>query len=110
MRNERHVPSRSLDSKLVIHHRERGIYLGSFLGLGIWSKLDPAGQDSAVTFESIYEAESHMASWDEGRPPEVALRRVCADLGYYASIGACAAAGLEPWSPRSLESLDIERA
>lgn len=39
-------------SHQVIVHDEMGVYLGSCLGLGFWSKLDMADQDSAVCFPS----------------------------------------------------------
>lgn len=83
----------------VIVSSAMGIYLGSCLGLGFWSKLDPAGQGSAVTFESVSEAEDYMKSWDGGRPDGVSFKPVFPDEGIYASIRACVAAGLGAWSP-----------
>lgn len=84
----------------VIVHPEMGVYLGSWIGLGFWSKLDPVGQPSAVTFETSAEAEDHMATWDSGRPESAALVPVEADEGRYASIQACVKAGIDPWNPR----------
>lgn len=81
----------------VITHPENGIYLGCCLGMGFWSKIDPVGQPSAVTFPSVNEAEEHMASWDNGKPDGVTLHSVAPDNGNYASIAACVAAGLEGW-------------
>ena len=89
--------------KCVITHPEMGIYLGSFLGLGFWSKLDPAGQDAAPVFASSEEAETYMATWDNARPEGAVLRPVIPDSddGTYASIDACVAAGLDRWSHES---------
>jgi hypothetical protein len=54
---------------VVINYTEMGIYLGNCLGLGFWSKLDPVGQDAAVTFPSEVEARRHVASWNENNDP-----------------------------------------
>lgn len=83
----------------VITHPEMGVYLGNFLGLGFWSKLDPVGQPAAVTFATEAMAEDHMALWDCGRPQGAKLIPVWADLHNFASIDACVAAGLEGWQP-----------
>lgn len=87
----------------VITEPEMGIYLGGCLGLGFWSKLDPFGQPSAVTFESIQAAEDHMAMWDGGRPEKAILHPVEPDDGQYASIHACVNAGLEGWIDDAVE-------
>lgn len=81
----------------LITHPERGIYLGSAMGMGFWSKCDPVGQPSAVTFPSREEANQYMASWDGGTPPGIELVAVTPDDGQYASIQACVDAGLEGW-------------
>lgn len=83
----------------VIVSSRMGIYLGSCMGLGFWSKLDPAGQSSAVTFDSISSAEEYMRSWEGGRPDDVSFVPVSPDDGTFASISACVAAGLDAWSP-----------
>lgn len=85
----------------VIADPEMGIYLGSWIGMGFWSKLDPVGQPSAITFDTPDEAEAYMATWDGGRPENATLVHVEADEGQYASIRACVEAGLEPWNPRA---------
>jgi len=82
---------------VVITHPEMGIYLGSAMGLGFWSKLDPVGQPSAVTFTSVSDAEDYMATWDGGRPEGVGFADVVPDEGQYASIAACVRAGLDGW-------------
>lgn len=81
----------------VLTHPERGVFLGCWLGLSFWSKLDPAGQPAAPTFPSTEEAESFMAEWEGGRPQDVRLVEVVPDDGTYASVAACVAAGLEGW-------------
>ena len=37
-------------ARYVVYEWQMGIYLGSFLGLQFWSRLDPVGQQSAYTF------------------------------------------------------------
>lgn len=81
----------------VITHPEIGIYLGSCLGMGFWSKLDPVGQPCAITFQTEKQAEDHMSMWDDGKPEGIRLHLVIPDSGEYASIAACVAAGLEGW-------------
>lgn len=83
---------------VVIVHPEFGIYLGSCMGLGFWSKLDSAGQDAAVTFPSQQDAEQFMGTWDEGAPQGCQFISVIPDQGGYASVTACVAAGLDAWS------------
>ena len=93
-------------SRYVITHPEMGIYLGSCMGLGFWSKLDPVGQPGAVTFVSPEEAQEYMKGWDDGAPPDVNFHAVMADstdgegpfAAHYASIQACVHAGLEGWT------------
>lgn len=87
-----------MNQAFVIVHPEMGIYLGSCMGLGFWSKLDAVGQPSAVTFSSEEDAEAFMASWDDGKPKGVSLVPVIPDDGTYASVAACVAAGLDGWS------------
>lgn len=82
---------------VVIYHEQDGIYLGSCMGLGFWSKLDPVGQPGAVTFHDDQEAERHMADWECGRPDGVTFVQVAADTDGYASMAACILAGLPAW-------------
>lgn len=81
----------------VIFSNEDGVFLGSCLGMGFWSKLDPVGQPSAVTFESVEAAEEYIATWESGRPANIAFVPVVPDSEGYASIAACVAAGLPGW-------------
>ena len=82
---------------VVIYTEERGIYLGNCMGLGFWTKLDPIGQPSAVTFPDTATAEAHMAEWDEGRPDGATFVDVTPDAEGYASVQACVLAGLPAW-------------
>jgi len=81
--------------RVILHHKQMGIYLGSALGFGFWSKLDPAGQDSAWTFESISQAKDAIASWDS--PVEHPLFTYVETEGEFASIQQCMDVGLEGW-------------
>lgn len=92
---------------VVIQHDEFGVYLGNCLGLGFWSKLDPAGQPSAVTFTDEAEAKAHMESWEGGIPKGVITYPVVeADQqnGRYASLDACVRAGLAGWDVEESEA------
>lgn len=90
---------------VIVSDRD-GVYLGSALGLGFWSKLDPAGQDAAVVFPSPEVAFEHLASW-QGQAisglrcvpvhPDIKGGGLVAEK--YASIQACVNAGLEAWKP-----------
>lgn len=91
--------------RLLLVSPEDGIYLGCCMGLGFWSKIETAGQSSAVTFPSVADAEEFMAEWDCGRPADVWFVPVTisGEDGIYASIGECVAAGLPQWDPGSSE-------
>lgn len=82
---------------VVITNPEMGIYLGCCMGMGFWSKLDPVGQPSAVTFPSAEEARKIASTW-ESTPADLAFVNVVPDDGGYASVAACVAAGLDPWT------------
>ena len=88
---------------VVIYNEELGIFLGRFMGLGFWSKLDPAGQTAAPTFPSDMYAEyiaKEMAPEYEFTYPKVIPDEP--EPGnekaiIYASVKACVAAGLPKW-------------
>ncbi len=87
--------------RVLLVNEEAGIYLGSCMGMGFWTKWDAVGQPSAVTFESAAEAQAWMTKWDEPMPGvtkcvPVLLRDVSS---LYATIHDCVEAGLEPWVP-----------
>ena len=94
---------RRLGRQIVIYNRSYGVYLGSAMGLGFWSKLDPVGQDSAVTFPSVREAKRAVSNW-ETRPTSIQYKQVRGDItktdgSIYASVEACFRAGLPGWDP-----------
>lgn len=88
-------------------HPELGIYLGSCMGLGFWSLLDPVGQPVAVTFASPQEGRECAASWDDQPSTDklraaIAFRPVAvAAADGYATIEECVAAGLPTWNPEA---------
>lgn len=84
----------------ILVSKSMGVYLGSCIGLGFWSKLDSVGQDAAITFESEDEIRKMIATWDglTSLPSDLQYLDVTADIdGTYASISACVAAGAEYW-------------
>lgn len=82
---------------VVMYHPELGVYLGSCMGMGFWSKLDPVSQEHACTFASADQAHEHMSSWECGAVEGVSFVEVETSADGYASIAACAKAGLPPW-------------
>jgi hypothetical protein len=82
--------------RVAIYSKELGVYLGGCMGLGFWSKLDSAGQESAVTFLDEEQAVAHMATW-ENAPLDCSFVSVMPDDGPYASAAACQKAGLPNW-------------
>lgn len=93
-------------TRYLLTHPEMGTYIGNALGLGFWSKLDPVGQDAAVTFDSFDDAWAHARTWDggcEGVEPYCLLADESAYLrngpAVYAPIAVCVAAGLQAWDP-----------
>lgn len=51
--------------RVVIVHQEHGVFLGLFLGLAFYSRLDSAGQTMAPVFECEVQAQDFLKSWDE---------------------------------------------
>lgn len=84
--------------KYVITHPELGIYVGHAMGLGFWSMLDAAGQDTAVVFDSIDEAMLHVGSWEnEGDPDAYSYEAVEVDHdATHATVQELREAGLGP--------------
>lgn len=81
----------------VAYSEEQGVYLGECLGLGFWSKLDPAGQDSATTFATPQEFWDLARTWETPPPTDTVTRPVvCADP-QWAAVGECEATGLPKW-------------
>ena len=81
----------------VITHSDHGIYVGSALGLGFWSNMSAAGQNTVPTFDTETDAREHVESWSDDNIPD--------DYGYapvevdddttFATISQLRAAGLE---------------
>ena len=90
--------------RFVLYGDVVGVYLGSAMGLGFWSKLDPVGQSSACTFDSKEAVDAFVAHGSSSGEP--ILRKYSAveveveAPGRYASISECVAAGLPAWEPR----------
>ena len=53
---------------IVIVSAELGVFVGSFLGLGLWTNLDTGGRIEAVTFESKTVALEFAETWDTQIP------------------------------------------
>lgn len=80
--------------------RSMGVYLGSCMGMGFWSKLDPVDQPSAVTFDNVETIRNIMAEWDGlgSLPSDMTFPEVeDADGDGYATEAECVTAGVEPW-------------
>jgi len=81
--------------RVVITHPEMGIYVGSAIGFGFWSKLDSVGQDSVVTFENEDDARDYVRSWAENNDDSAyGYHQVSTVLKEYAEIPELIAAGL----------------
>jgi hypothetical protein len=84
---------------VVIVHPEWGIYLGSCLGLGFFSAMDCAGQDSAAVFPSEKDARFFIAEWSDNNQPDMfTYPTVQAVDTYWATIEELDAAGLAEWT------------
>lgn len=91
--------------RVIIIHPEAGIFLGACMGLGFWSKLDPAGQVEAVTFPDETEAKRYLDSWPE-QPTGLEVRSVQAD-GEYISMVSLIKQGFEGWDHPTLNKQPI---
>ncbi len=58
------LDGKTQDVPCILVHPEYGVYIGSFLGLGFWSKMDCGDQDAAVVFESKSDAIAYAKSWE----------------------------------------------
>lgn len=82
----------------ILYSLINGVYLGSCLGLGFWSKLDPAGQVSAVTFKSKQDAKNYIASWDNPNSiPDIKVKQVTVRVSGRLDVGECKYNGFEGW-------------
>lgn len=85
--------------RFVLYSEELGVFIGTGLGLGFWSKFDAAGQDHACVFESENQIRSFVATLAGARPAHWRAVPVLSNDGWYASIAQCKAAGLPGWTP-----------
>jgi hypothetical protein len=85
--------------RILLTNPEMGVYLGHCLGLGLWSKLDPAGQLSACVFETEAEAREHVSSWKEPHndPDQYRYVELETENDMYATMEECMEAHQEPW-------------
>ncbi len=81
----------------VLYSSELGVYLGSCMGLGFWSNLDPAGQPSAVVFPNKEKAFEFANTW-ESPVEDLKFQELIPDEGLFASIDCCVRAGLPKWN------------
>ena len=82
---------------VVLYQEEMGVYLGSFLGLGFWSKWDAGGQNVACTFKSAAQAAEIMKTWDNIPECVYAIPVHVDNASYYATMDECVKAGLPAW-------------
>lgn len=83
----------------VIYSEKHGVYLGSFIGLGFWSREDTVGQAHCACFRSPDEAAGCVSGW-EGSPDDISYRQVMVeDPAQGASIAECVEAVLPAWFP-----------
>lgn len=83
----------------VLYSPKNGIFLGSCLGLGFWSKLDPVGQDAAPTFPESRTALDVAQGWDDCPKDIMSVEVRTLGEDRYATIAECVAAGLPEWTP-----------
>lgn len=82
----------------IIYSKDWGVFLGSFLGLGIWSKLDHCNIPKATVFANKKDAEDYVNSW-ETQPNKDTVFFLEAETvdEYFATIKECVSAGAEEW-------------
>lgn len=85
--------------RYLLYSNDYGIYLGSFLGMGFWSNLDPAGQDKAITFESEKDIIDFMKTWESQVLNVKIIPIEISEDTWYATIEQCVAIGLPVWNP-----------
>lgn len=90
----------------ILIHAEMGIFLGSGMGLGFWSKLDAVGQEEAVTFESLPAAAKALSDWSgaEDTPAEIQTvtftePSIQPDGAVFMTIADAVRNGLPAWKP-----------
>jgi len=83
---------------VVIYSPMDGVFLGTWMGMGMWSRYDATRTSKAVVFPDAKAADEHMAMWDGGRLSHLRTVEVLEDeKGQFASLDACICAGLPAW-------------
>ena len=98
----------------ILVHKEMGIFLGSCMGMGFWSKLDAAGQEEAVTFDSFMAAAKAISEWGGEQEDPVEVQTVFleepslqSDGAVFMTIADAVRNGLPEWLPTDhLEEID----
>ena len=81
--------------RVVIIHRQLGIFVGHSMGLGFWSQLgDAGGQYTAVTFDSEADARGFVSEWSPPTDPNDHAYLPVEAEGEWASIPELHRAGL----------------
>ena len=87
-----------MNIRYLLLHPEWGIYIGAFLGMGFWSKLDPVGQNYAISFPSTdvldWARSTFPGEWMKMTAPPIQIKDKM-----YATLAEIVAAGLEGWDP-----------
>jgi hypothetical protein len=90
-----------MNTRYVIYHPINGIYLGSIVGLEFWSKLNPSGQNGAITFASVQEAMNTVLTFTESPKTPYKYKYIPLNVKdmLFASIEECHAVNLPIWDP-----------
>ena len=85
--------------RVIILSASKGVYLGSAMGLGFWTKLEDLGLDEAITFADEAQAMTHMQTWESWAELEkdFTFPGVHRTKDGFADHAACVAAGAPPW-------------
>ena len=82
---------------LVLVRDEWGVYLGSCMGFGFWTKIDPVGSLAAIAFDNEAAGIQHIRRLNADNDP--AMYRfvpVLASINGFATIDDLKRAGLNP--------------
>lgn len=94
-----------LHRRFVLYVETWGVFVGTFLGLGFWSKTDPVDQPCAPVFDTYEDAVAFMRTQTTpgGVLPVYKVVPVLTTKLDRASIAECVAAGLPPWDAPGVE-------
>ncbi len=88
-----------MNTRYLLLHPEWGIYLGAFIGMGFWSKLDHAGLTRAITFHSAAEAIQHSGKTFPVEWKRMVVVPILIEDNIYATLAEIVAAGEAGWDP-----------